>query len=146
MTDWHHDVTDGLSPADRDKILACANLVGRAGARQFEIGFLDQEPPHRWYAHAMYRGARIGVEDHDNPAGAAMALAEKLLTGARCRCGALVALRDGGAVAFTKAHMADGTAWTAKQAAQAGQCRWRLSGDRWEPSCPAPANPRKGPL
>jgi hypothetical protein len=146
MADWHHDVTAGLSPADRDQVVACADLVGRAGARQFEIGFLDDEPPHRWYAHAMYRGTRIQVENYDEPAAAARALAEKLLTGAKCRCGSLVALRADGAVAFTKVHMADGTAWTAEQAAAAGQCRWLLTGDRWEPSCPVPANRRKGPL
>lgn len=146
MNDWHHDVTAGLSPRDRDQVLACADLVGRAGARQFEIGFLNETAPHRWYAHAMYRGARIQVENHDGPADAAMELAEKLLTGAKCRCGALVAMRDDGAIAFRKTTLADGSEWTREQAAAADQCRWRLVSDRWEPSCPVPANRREGPL
>ena len=146
MTDWHDDLTAELTPADRDKVLACADLVGRAGARQFEIGFLNDRPPHRWYAHAQYRGARIQVENHDTCPDAAMALAEKLLTGAKCRCGRLVSLRPDGAIAFRKMTMADGTEWTGEQAAKAGQCRWRLAGDRWEPSCPVPANRRTGPL
>lgn len=146
MADWDEGLTGTLTDDDRSKVIACADLVGRAGARSFEIGFLNDEPPHRWYAHAMYRGARIQVENHDDPAGAALELAEKLLTGAQCRCGRLVALRPDGAVAFHKTTLADGTEWTATQAAKAGQCRWRLNGDRWEPSCPAPASPRMGPL
>lgn len=146
MTDWDDGPTAGLADEQRSQVIACADLVGRAGARSFEIGFLDDEPPHRWYAHAMYRGARIQVENHNDPAGAAMALAEKLLTGAQCRCGRLVALKDGGAVAFQKTRLADGTHWTATQAAKAGQCRWRLAGDRWEPSCPVPAKRRTGPV
>lgn len=146
MADWDEGLTGGLADEQRDQVTACANLVGRAGARAFEIGFLDDEPPHRWYAHAMYRGARLQVENHDGPAAAAMALAEKLLTGAQCRCGRLVALTAGGAVAFEKTRLADSTEWTAKQAAKAGQCRWRLADARWEPSCPAPAKRRQGPL
>lgn len=146
MSDWDGGLTGGLADEQRNQVIACADLVGRAGARQFEIGYLNDDPPHAWYAHAMYRGARIQVENHDDPAAAAMALAEKLLTGAQCRCGRLVALRGDGAVAFQKTRLADGTDWTAKQAAKAGQCRWRLAGGRWEPSCPAPANRRQGPL
>lgn len=145
MSDWQ----EGLDQADRDKVVACADLVGRAGARQFEIGFVHEGVPVAeagWYCHAQYRGARITAEDQAGPAQAAMALARKLLTGAKCRCGKLVALSAGGAVAFRKPQMADGTQWTAAEAAQAGQCRWRLVGDRWEPSCPVPGDRRVGPL
>ena|GEM_PF-6394191 len=145
MNDWQ----EGLDQADRDKVVACADLVGRAGARQFEIGFVHEDVPVAeagWYAHAQYRGARITAENHDGPAQAAMALAVKILTGAKCRCGRLAALRPDGAVAFRKTHMADGTEWSAAEAAKAGQCRWRLIGDKWEPSCPVPANRKVGPL
>ena len=145
MSDWQ----GGLSPTERDQVIACADLVGRAGARQFQIGYLHDDVPidrAGWYAHAQYRGARITVADHPGPAQAAMAFAEKLLTGAKCRCGRLVALSPGGAVAFRQTRMADGSEWTAQEAAKAGQCRWRLAGDRWEPSCPVPANRRKGAL
>jgi len=126
------------------QVIACADLIGRSGARQFEIGYLDDDVPidkARWYAHAMFRGTRITVADHAGPEQAAMALARRILTGAKCSCGRLVALREDGAVAFRKATMADGTRWTAEEAANAGQCLWRLIGDRWEPSCPVPAVP-----
>ena len=142
MNDWQ----ECLGQADRDKVVACADLVGRSGARQFQIGYLNDEPPHAWYAHAMFRGARIQAEGHDGPAQAAMALAVKILTGAKCRCGRLVALRPSGAVAFRKTRMADGTEWSAAEAAKAGQCRWRLIGDKWEPSCPVSADRKVGPL
>jgi len=49
VNDWQ----EGLGQADRDKVVACADLVGRSGARQFQIGYLNDEPPHAWYAHAM---------------------------------------------------------------------------------------------
>lgn len=146
MTDWDEGLTRGLSKSDQNQVIACADLVGRTGAREFQIGFLNDSPPHAWYAHAMFRGARLQVENQDGPAQAAMALAVKILTGAKCRCGRLVALRPGGAVAFRETHMADGTQWSAAEAAKAGQCRWRLAGDRWEPSCPVPANRKVGPL
>lgn len=146
MTDWDEGLTGGLPKSDQDRVLACANLVGRSGAREFQIGYLNDEAPHAWYAHAMFRGARLQVENQAGPAQAAMALAVKILTGAKCRCGRLVALRPGGAVAFRETRMADGTQWSAAEAARAGQCRWRLAGDRWEPSCPVPANRKVGPL
>lgn len=101
-----------------DVVIACADLVGRAGASEFEIGYLHDDVPAEeagWYAHAQYRGARITVEDHRSPTGAALALAERLLSGATCRCRQPVTLSDG----------------------QPG-CRWRLVGQRWEPGCDAP--------
>lgn len=149
MTGWDEGLTGALPQNDRDRVIACADLVGRSGARQFQIGYLHEDVPMEsagWYAHAMFRGVRITAQDQSGPAQAAMALAEKVLTGAKCRCGRLVALRPDGAVAFRKTHMADGSEWTAAEAAKAGQCRWRLAGDKWEPSCPVPADRRKGPL
>jgi hypothetical protein len=140
MTDWREELPDGLSDDHRRNITACVDLVGRTGARRFEIGYLNDDPPQAWYAHAQFRGARIQVENHDSCPAAATALAEKILTGAKCRCGRLVALRSGTAFAFPETPLADGTTWTAEQAAAAGQCRWRLVGERWEPSCPEPAD------
>lgn len=98
-----------------DVVIACADLVGRAGASGFEIGYLHDDVPAEeagWYAHAQYRGARITAEDHRSPTGAALALAERLLSGATCRCRQPVTLSDG----------------------RPG-CRWRLVGQRWEPGC-----------
>jgi hypothetical protein len=68
---------------NEDAVLACADLVGRGGASGFE-----------------------------SPSLAAIALAERLLRGAACRCGDTVVLSGGD----------DG-------------CRWRLIGARWEPGC-----------
>lgn len=98
-----------------DLIIACKNLVSRAGASAFEIGYLSDEPPHRWYAHAQYRNARITVEDHPTAALAVLALTYRLLRGALCRCGNPVALSD-----------------------DHSGCRWQLVGSRWEPGCDAP--------
>jgi len=98
-----------------DIIRACADLTDRAGASRFEIGYLHDDVPAEeagWYAHAQYRGTRIIVEDHRSPTAAALALAERILTGGMCRCRQPVTLSDTG----------EG-------------CRWRLIGDRWEPGC-----------
>lgn len=109
---------------NEDIVIACAALVDRAGASAFEIGYLHDDVPvdqAGWYAHAQYQGARIIAENHQSPTGAALALAERLLAGATCRCRRLVVLSDGG----------DG-------------CRWRLAGRRWEPGCDAPPVPVAG--
>jgi hypothetical protein len=132
-----------LDPAGEAILIACADLAGRTGAKAFEIGYLHDGVPVEkagWYAHAQFRGARILIEQQPGPVDAAYALAVRLLTGAKCvQCGSLVTLAsDGTAFAFTRAHLADGTTWNAEEAAAAGQCRWRLVGQRWEPSCPEP--------
>lgn len=112
--------------------------MARSGATGFQIGCLRNDVPAHlagWYAHAQYRGARIIAENHPGPVEAAEALARKLLTGAKCKCGKLVALSDHGAFAYDEAGMADGSVWTAQAAAAAGQCRWRRNGPRWEGGC-----------
>ena len=102
-----------------DVVIACVDLVGRAGAEGFELGFTEDDPP-RWYAFAMYRGAHVMVEDYPTPTTAALALSERLLRGALCRCRRRVSLSDSRAFAGT----VEG-------------CRWRLVGNRWEPGCDA---------
>lgn len=145
-----HNLTDDVDPQSLNIVAACADLVGRSGARGFEIGYLhDDMPPEQagWYASASYRGTRLQVEDQPGPEQAAMALAVRILTGARCRCGRLVTLHaDRAAVAFDNATMADGSTWNAQQARDAGQCLWRLEGLQWKPSCPIPTDRRRGPL
>lgn len=129
-----------MAEIDEDAIIACADLVGRAGATGFQIGYLHDDVPAEeagWYAHAQYRGARVIAEDHPGPVEAAEALARRLLTGAKCRCGRLVALSDHGALAYG-ARLVDGSTWTPEQAAKAGQCRWTRNGRTWTPGCDAP--------
>lgn len=102
---------------NEEAIVACVDLVGRAGASGFEIGYLHDDVPVEeasWYAHAQYRGARFTAEDHRSPAAAALALAGRLLDGATCRCLQPIALTE----------LGEG-------------CRWQLIGRRWEPGCDA---------
>lgn len=102
-----------------DAVVACADLVGRAGAVGFEIGYAHEDVPVEeagWYAQAIYQGARLMVDEHRSPTAAAMALAERILTGGTCRCGQPVALTDG-----------------------VPGCRWQLMGKQWQPGCDAPS-------
>lgn len=49
-----------------DIVTACADLAGRSGARDFEIGYLHDDVPVEqagWYAHVQYQGTRITVAD-----------------------------------------------------------------------------------
>lgn len=108
-----------------DVIVACADLAGRAGASGFEIGYLRDDVPVQdagWYAHVNYRGARLMVEEHRSPSAAALALAERILAGAQCRCRRPVTMDD------------------SRQG-----CRWRLSSKRWEPGCDVPPVRVSGP-
>lgn len=125
---------------DEDALIAAVDLVGRAGAKAFEVGYLDDDVPAdqaRWWAHADYRGNRIIVENESGPVEAAEKLARRILTGGRCRCGKLVALASDGAVAYENVTMADGSTWTAEEARTAGQCRWTREGRKWVSACGA---------
>lgn len=107
----------------RDIVTACADLVGRSGAAEFEIGWTCPHTPGEpdghtcpdvtWYASAIFKGARITVDEHASPTTAALALAERLLRGATCKCGSPVTMSDFGRPG----------------------CRWQLVGQRWEPGC-----------
>lgn len=123
---------------DEDALSAAVDLVPRTGATGFRIGYLHDDVPVEqagWYAYAQYRGARITVDDQPGPVEAAEALARRLLTGARCKCGKLVALNNAGAMAYEAPVMADGSRWTVQAAANAGQCRWTRVGARWVAGC-----------
>lgn len=101
---------------DQDALNAAINLVQRSGAQSLEFGYLNDEPPFEWWAHAQYRGTRLTVEHHHGPVEAVEALARRILDGATCRrCGALIKLDDEG----------EG-------------CRWTRNGARWEPGCGLP--------
>lgn len=127
---------------DEDVLLACVELVGRTGARNFEIGWLNDpdEPAYeqhgpQWWAKAQLKAGRIIEENHPGPTEVCNALAVRILTGAKCKCGKLVALSSLGAVAYDDVTMADGSRWSAADAERAGQCRWRRVGKHWKRGC-----------
>lgn len=111
-------MTGGADYGDDATVLACVDLVDRAGAKSLEIGFVrDNVPVHLagWYAQAVYRGLRVMVQEQPSPQAAARAMARRMLRGATCRCGRKVTLHP-----------------------RAGACLWRLEDARWEPGCDAP--------
>lgn len=113
-----------MSKPYMDPVFALAHLADRAGARELEVAWTCPHVPDEadghycpdvsWAAHATYQGARVQTVGHRTPNGAAIALAEQLLTCSMCRCRRPVALTD----------------------AVEG-CRWQLMGQRWTPGCNA---------
>jgi hypothetical protein len=113
-----------MSKLYMDPVFALAHLADRAGARGLEVGWSCPHTPGEpdghsceqvtWAAHATYQGARVQTAGHRTPNGAALDLAEWLLTGGMCRCRRPVVLADG----------VEG-------------CRWQLMGQRWTPGCDA---------
>ncbi|OIN79982.1 hypothetical protein [Mycobacterium malmoense] len=104
-------------PWDQDAFNAALDLIGRTGAKQFEIGYLNENVPVEqadWYAHAQYHGTRVIAEHHRGPVEAAEALARRLLDGGLCtHCGLRIALAD----------------FPGKR------CRWTRQGDKWARGC-----------
>lgn len=141
--DYAQTPKEDSSPLSTDALLACVEMVGRTGAKDFELGWLNDPGESayvkhgaQWWAKAQYLGERIFVEDFDRPDDACQALAERLLYGAKCtHCGGLVALSDEGAFAFESGRLMDGTTWTVDEAAAAGQCRWQRVGPHWKRGC-----------
>jgi hypothetical protein len=128
-------------PPQDEAFTAALALVGHTGAKTLEIGYLHDDVPAdqaAWWATATYRGAKLQVENHNSPTTAMEALAEKLMTGARCQwCSGLVALSRDGAVAFPGTVMADGSRMpgSVEEITALGQCLWQRHGARWEPGC-----------
>lgn len=131
---------------DEDALIAAADLVGRSGAKGFEIGYLNDDVPideADWYCHAQYQGTRIIAEHHPGPVEAAEALARRILEGGKCtRCGGLISLSGKGAVFYPDAVMADGSRFTLQQAKASPQCRWSRQGRSWVAGCQAAAGRR----
>jgi len=132
-------VTVPPSASQDEAVQACADLVGRTGARSFEVGYLHDDVPAAqagWFATAVYKGAKLTAENKASAGEACDALAARVLSGARCQhCKGLVALSDDGAFAYHEARLATGEQWNAEDAAKAPQCRWTRTGGRWERGC-----------
>lgn len=74
---------------DTPYLEALVDLADRAGAKAFEIGYLNDNVPvdqAGWWASVEYQGAKLHVEDHESPEHACLALAIRLLAGGKCRC------------------------------------------------------------
>ena len=111
-----------LTSSDQDRLMAAVDMIGRAGAKGFEVGHLEESvPAHlaRWYASATFKGAKVAVEELASPVDAAEQLAWKLLDGGMCtHCSKRIGL--------------------AGHEAPPGACLWHREGDCWVPGCIAP--------
>jgi hypothetical protein len=120
------DVPEGV---DKDMLLAGVELVGRAGGRDFQVGFLDDDVPMRqarWWARARLHdrpelgdaaGADVIVEDLPGPDFAAEALARKLLDGGTC------------------VHCKKSIKLAAPRSERREVCRYVRVGPRWKRGC-----------
>lgn len=128
---------------DKDALLAGVDLIGRTGARQFEVGYLHDGVPSEeagWYAHAQWNGTRLIAEDHSGPVEAVEALAARVLTGGQCQhCHGITSLTDE-RPSPGDVHLPDGTPWTAEQQRAALLCRWTRKGPRWARGCERPVS------
>lgn len=113
---------------DEDRLIAAVDAVGRAGAREFEVGYLDDDVPMhlaRWWASATWNGTKVHVENHKGPDAAGDALARKLLNGGRCT-------HCDGTIRLDTVTMRRGTR----------VCRWTRTGARWNRGCDVPEGER----
>jgi hypothetical protein len=117
-----------------EAIVAAAEIVGRAGGKQFEVGYLydDETPPPgwpegkpvtaadaSWYATARWNGALLKGEG-DHPAEACERLAARILHGGQCvACGNRINLIPG-----------EGR-WPESE----GNCNWYREGKHWLRGC-----------
>lgn len=111
---------------DEDAVIACVDLVGRTGAKDFEIGYLRDEESEGhpvpsseagWYAKCTWQGHKLVVDEQSGPSEAADGLSRRLLSGGLCtHCKKKVTLGSD----------PDG-------------CRWRRMAERWERGCIEPS-------
>jgi hypothetical protein len=106
---------------DEDAVMACVELVGRTGAKDFEIGYLRDEETEGhpvaiedagWYAKCTVQGHILAAEEAQGPSEAADGLSRRILTGGQCtHCKQTITLKSGPG------------------------CRWRRMGSHWERGC-----------
>lgn len=102
-----------------DIIKACADLVGRAGARELVIGAMREGVPidqAQWFATVSYEGMRLIKEGRQSPEEVALAMAMEILVGSLCKCTRVVSLSK-----------------------EEPGCHWKLMGDRWVSGCDQPS-------
>lgn len=112
----------------RDQLRQAVDLIGRAGARQLEIGWDCPHTPDvpdghycaevTWYAEARWRGARLFFDKLADPLEAVEALAGRVAAGAAC------------------GHCRRRIAWGISATRRPGICPWRVDeAGRWQPGC-----------
>lgn len=122
-----------MRPNEEAILIACIEAVGRAGARDCEIGYLydDEDPPPGWpegvsvtneaagwYVTAHWRTGDRMVGEGDSPAEAALDLTYKTLHGGMCiACHGMINLKP------------DEGHWHARN------CLWRIEGQHWLRGC-----------
>lgn len=110
-----------MSPDNRDRMLAASNAIGRSGAKELEIGHLEDGVPvalARWYATARYQGAKVSADEHSSPIAAVEDLLRRILVGGGCvKCQRPITLPD----------QAD--------AGSPDRCTWVRHDDMWVPGC-----------
>lgn len=111
-----------------DAINAAADLVARAGGKKFELGHLEDDVPiheARWWASAVFNGAKVIIDEQPAPALACELLARKLLDGGMCtHCRRVVRIRPDGYVE---------PAWNLGKGSKA--CGWQRVGPTWKRGC-----------
>lgn len=75
--------TTAKSPVEDPRFIAAVDLVGRTGAKQFQIRWSDDEDPMIWMAVAIYRDAHECAAGMD-PLKAVLRLADQLVDGGTC--------------------------------------------------------------
>lgn len=87
MTDMKLSEEDG-------QILGYTSVaIGKTGAKSLEIGYLDDDPPSRWYATALYQGTKVTCDEQPDPVAAILGLYAMLAAGGQCTaCGRTIAL------------------------------------------------------
>lgn len=101
------------------RLQADVDLIGRAGARELEVGYLDDDVPAdeaRWYAKAMWRGTALMYDDQPDPWTAVRLLAERVMRDAACN------------------HCGKPISWGL---ATPGHCPWEVRNQRWQVGCAA---------
>ena len=93
---------------EQKAVLAAADLVGRSGARRFEFGYLNaqglafERDGPMWWASAIFKGRRLGVEGQPSPGMACTLLVGQIIDGGQCtKCGEVSTVSGDGPCVWT---------------------------------------------
>ena len=71
-------------PQDDPRMTAGIELIGRTGAKSFQIRYSDDEEPVVWFAVALYDDGKAETAASLDPVMAILRLAERLIDGGMC--------------------------------------------------------------